>query len=358
MSESNLITKGTNHRTTARGEHMARIRIDDLPVAENLTPEQEELILGAGLKSFRPSLEMLEVRDMPASLGFLTNLDFTNRVLTIQPLRPGDNTATVRINAADQVEVSRFGQTFNTNLTRGQVDRIVYEGQAGIDTFTNTTGIPGRFVNQQKGDQYITMPLTSRTFTDGGRLPDSSANPEARRGDQSIGGKNQLPPLAWVGEPPGTQSWALVGKDISVPESISSDRTFIHQILSNIPKTTREIRGTADGGLEGIDRSGTRTFYIAPGTSSAGETGARLEVDNGGPNPPNGVPHTYVYTLYALRTSNLEAPAGGWSSDPVQKARQMERAIQEQSINAAQIQGTLQADVRQGWNTRTNAWND
>jgi hypothetical protein len=43
---------------------MSRIRIDDLPVAENLTPEQEEMIQGAGLKSFRPSLEALEDRQL------------------------------------------------------------------------------------------------------------------------------------------------------------------------------------------------------------------------------------------------------------------------------------------------------
>jgi hypothetical protein len=49
---------------------MARIRIDDLPVAEDLTPEQEALIQGAGLKSFRPSLEVLEGRQlMSAHLG-------------------------------------------------------------------------------------------------------------------------------------------------------------------------------------------------------------------------------------------------------------------------------------------------
>jgi hypothetical protein len=43
---------------------MSRIRIDDLPVAEDLTPEQEALIQGAGLRSFRPTLEDLERREM------------------------------------------------------------------------------------------------------------------------------------------------------------------------------------------------------------------------------------------------------------------------------------------------------
>jgi uncharacterized protein YkwD len=49
---------------------MARIHIDDLPPAEALTPEQEELLLGAGLRSFRPMLEGLETREvMSANLG-------------------------------------------------------------------------------------------------------------------------------------------------------------------------------------------------------------------------------------------------------------------------------------------------
>jgi hypothetical protein len=45
---------------------MARIRIEDLPVAEDLTAEQEELIQGAGPKSFRPKLEGLEDRQRMA----------------------------------------------------------------------------------------------------------------------------------------------------------------------------------------------------------------------------------------------------------------------------------------------------
>jgi hypothetical protein len=43
---------------------MARIKIEDLPVAETLTPEQEELIEGAGLRSFKPTFEALEARQM------------------------------------------------------------------------------------------------------------------------------------------------------------------------------------------------------------------------------------------------------------------------------------------------------
>lgn len=70
MSQSNLITRDSDHCTSERGVPVSRIRIDDLPIAEYLTPEQEALIEGAGLRSFRPSLEALEARDlMDAGLG-------------------------------------------------------------------------------------------------------------------------------------------------------------------------------------------------------------------------------------------------------------------------------------------------
>jgi hypothetical protein len=49
---------------------MARIRIEDLPPVENLTPEELEEILGAGRQSFRPAFEAMEGREMmDAGLG-------------------------------------------------------------------------------------------------------------------------------------------------------------------------------------------------------------------------------------------------------------------------------------------------
>jgi hypothetical protein len=49
---------------------MARITINDLPPGDGLSPEQEEQVLGAGPKSFRPSIEALEAREVyDASLG-------------------------------------------------------------------------------------------------------------------------------------------------------------------------------------------------------------------------------------------------------------------------------------------------
>jgi hypothetical protein len=46
---------------------MSRFQVEDLTSVETLTPEQEELIQGAGLQSFRPTLEGLEDRQLMAS---------------------------------------------------------------------------------------------------------------------------------------------------------------------------------------------------------------------------------------------------------------------------------------------------
>ncbi len=46
---------------------MARIRIDDLPAAQDLTPEEQEQLLGAGRPGFRPGFEALEGREMYAA---------------------------------------------------------------------------------------------------------------------------------------------------------------------------------------------------------------------------------------------------------------------------------------------------
>jgi hypothetical protein len=104
---------------------MARIRIDDLAVADRLSPQQEELILGAGL-SFRPSLEALEDRQL-MSAG-----------LSILPLKPPAlQPAAVRtpsIQASDQGGAYLRSQL--QTILAGQGGRVDVQqvGKAVIDT--------------------------------------------------------------------------------------------------------------------------------------------------------------------------------------------------------------------------------
>src|SRR5262249_23571780 len=111
---------------------MPRIRIDDLPVAEPLTPEQEELIQGAGLKSFRPTLEAREDGLMMAG-----DIPITAGVVTIKGSDARD-TAQVRIvNNDTQVEVVH--NDHKENYPVGQVTQILFHGEGGNDSFTNHT---------------------------------------------------------------------------------------------------------------------------------------------------------------------------------------------------------------------------
>src|SRR5262249_17786247 len=190
MSQSNLNTNDSDNHTTERRVPMTRIRIDDLPVAENLTPEQEALIQGAGLKSFRPSLEGLEDRFMPAAVSLnipASEIDLTNKTLTITGFESlGSNyNSSVRMNNDGRVVVDRGGQS--VELNRSQIDRIVYLGREAAEDFKNLTTIPSEFRNQGSGDTYETpFKLTSPDFLNKGQLPANSATQGPNR-PQRIG---------------------------------------------------------------------------------------------------------------------------------------------------------------------------
>jgi hypothetical protein len=307
---------------------MTRIRIDDLPVAETLTPEQEELIQGAGLRSFRPMLEELERREVPAALA--TGIDLTDSVLTIKGFditrSVSNHVSSVSINEAGQLSVIR-GFNSRAEVNPADVMKIVYLGGSSAESFSNHTNISSEFTNMGGGDKYRTISGFNLSIDGlkGGSLPDSSANSEAKRDGMPIGGKNEAPPLSWQGAPPLTQGFAVVKKDISVPESISPSKTWYHQIVYNIPKGTQNLdfKALPAGTVEGVPYSG--------------------------PNPPDGKPHTYVYTVYALKTNELKLEG--------MTPEQMEKAIQDQSIGQTSLAATFSADVREGWNTSTNAWN-
>jgi len=362
MSQSNLNTNDSDNHTTERGVPVTRIRIDDLPVAENLTPEQEELIQGAGLKSFRPSLEALEVRDVPAVIG--VGMDLTDRVLTISSSPPGSpqtNSATVRMNTSDQV-VAQRGNGPAVFLDKSQVTRIVYEGGVGInDTFSNNTNIQSSFVGKEQGDVHFNDPrafvvsadpamaaagfnLTSN-FPNG--LPQSAASGDTMVGGVRIG-TNTPPPVTWRNVPPDTQSYALTMQDIDAKGNLARDGKFTHWVVYNIPGTTREIRVSEDGRmLEGFDRAGTKTFSIQrpemPASSSTSFGPTQEGVDGAGnpgyngANPPGRETHNYVFTLYALKTPTLQLPAGATAMTQ----QHLETAMQDQIVGQTSVRATF-----------------
>jgi Raf kinase inhibitor-like YbhB/YbcL family protein len=435
MSESNLITRDSDNRTTERSAPMTRIRIDDLPVAEELTPEQEALIQGAGLKSFRPSIEALEGREVPALIA--PGVDLTRGVLTVDGSNSHQNyEATVRLQGANTVIVSRgtsggeINQATITAVNRAEISSIVFQGMSANENFTNYSGIPSTFNNQQESDRHVAFNMTGPSIlppnsasgstavggqrlggvivggqplggvvvrdgqpldevvvggqrladvrVDGRRIVDQRLENGQRLGEvvgdgqslsnmrvngrrpgefQSLGqvvvggqriGQNIHPTLQWQSVPPDAGSLVLVFKD-KTPDRTRTPPGHVgdyhHEVIYNIPPTTREIRTTADGNLEGIDRQGNRTFVIeravVQGESPASATGPQLGVDDfgnpgyNGPNPRNGEPHTYEWTLYALSTPTLQLQAGERGT-----AADVQRAIQNNMIGQASFQST------------------
>lgn len=115
--------------------------------------------------------------------------------------------------------------------------------------------------------------LSSPVFSDNGAIPAKF----------TCQGQNVSPELTWGTPPGGTQSFALVMKDIDVQPS-----GFLHWLIYHIPASSQGLAEAIENTPELPDSS--RQLK-----NSAGRLGYT------GPCPPSGT-HHYVFTLYALDT--------------------------------------------------------
>jgi len=95
-------------------------------------------------------------------------------------------------------------------------------------------------------------------------------------------GENISPRLEWSGVPAAAQSLALVVSDPDAPGG-----TFIHWVLYNLPPQTT-----------GLPEGMPATERLSGGGSQGRNDFGRIGY--GGPCPPPGKPHRYIFTLYAL----------------------------------------------------------
>lgn len=103
-------------------------------------------------------------------------------------------------------------------------------------------------------------------------------------------GQNHSPAIRWSGAPEGTQSFVLEVHDPDAPTGVG----FFHWIVVDLPSDTASLPFDGANALpEGA--VATRTDY-----GSAGY---------GGPCPPPGRPHRYVFTVYAIDTAHLGVDA-------------------------------------------------
>ena len=153
-----------------------------------------------------------------------------------------------------------------------------------------------------QGRARATLQIQSNSFANGGVIP--------RR--YTCDGANDSPSLQWPSAPAGTKSFALVMNDPDAPID------FTHWLAYNIPPSVRSLE-------EGASGRGAMPQGSAEGTNSFGRFGY------GGPCPPAGKLHHYVFRLYALDT-RLDLPPGAARD-------QVESAIHQHVLADGQIIG-------------------
>lgn len=148
--------------------------------------------------------------------------------------------------------------------------------------------------------------ITSPAFSDGGPIPRA----------HTCDGADLSPPLTWRDAPRGTSAFALVVDDPDAPAG-----TWVHWVVYGLDASTTNLPA-------GIPTTPEleQPIGATQGTNDFRRSGY------GGPCPPRGRPHRYVFTLYALDT-RIALPPGATKNVLL-------RAIKEHVLEEAKMIGT------------------
>ena len=154
----------------------------------------------------------------------------------------------------------------------------------------------------------VDITIWSDSFNAGDRIPKK----------YTCDGADMSPPLSWIGIPGGTRSIAIIMEDPDAPMGI-----FTHWVIYNIPNNIRRLP-------EGLPKVPTLLPVLFgggadQGINSFGYTGY------GGPCPPPGKPHRYIFQIYAL---NMMLQLGGGEHKKV-----VEEAISGHIISMGELIG-------------------
>ena len=152
----------------------------------------------------------------------------------------------------------------------------------------------------------MALTLTSPAFSHQTKIP--------RR--YTCEGEDVSPALAWTDPPAGTKGLALINDDPDAPVG-----TWVHWVIYNIPPTSR-----------GLEEHLPKTEKLPNGAVQGLNDFRRIGY--GGPCPPPGRAHRYVFTLSALDTT-LSLPAKATKA-------QLERAMEGHVLVRAELIGLYQ----------------
>ena len=149
------------------------------------------------------------------------------------------------------------------------------------------------------------LEIKSSVFEDGSRIPDRYTGI----------GADLSPPLLISGVPEGTQSLAIICDDPDAP-----GKTWVHWVLFNLSARTTEL-------TEAVDTEKKVLGGARQGRNDFGHIGY------GGPMPPPGPTHRYLFKVYALDTE-LDLKAGIKKPD-------LETAMQGHILAEGTLTGTF-----------------
>src|SRR5262245_6544315 len=156
----------------------------------------------------------------------------------------------------------------------------------------------------------MSLEITSTAFQEGQPIPKQ----------YTADGRNVSPPLQWSDPPGGTRAFAMVCEDPDAPRG-----TFTHWVLFNLPAESRELG-------EGVPAEPTLPKGAAQGNNDFGKPGY------GGPSPPPGKPHRYLFKLTALDT-RLDLRPGATKD-------QLQAAMRGHDLAEGQLTGTYGRTAR------------
>jgi Raf kinase inhibitor-like YbhB/YbcL family protein len=131
-----------------------------------------------------------------------------------------------------------------------------------------------------RGQTAYPIQIQSSGITNGGAIPS----------ENTCDGAGLSPALQWSAPPSGTKSLALVMHD---PDALMD---FTHWIVFNLPPTAQSLP-------EGASQHAGLPQGASEGTNGFGNVGY------GGPCPPGGKPHRYIFRIYAVDVL-LNLPSG------------------------------------------------